>query len=324
MRALRRALLVLAGALVLVPAAAALPAPPRVAIFFYPWYGSPTSDGGYQQWQQNGHVPPLDLYSAYYPAAGAYSSSSTRLLDRQMAEIADAGVDEVVSSWWGWGSATDQRLPAVIRAARRYHLRVAVHIEPYPGRTPGTVAGDVIHLAGLGISDFYVYDAEASPAADWAAMRPSLPSVRLFAQTGHVGFAAAGKFDGVYTYDIVTYDGDKFARYCAQAHRMQLLCAPSVGPGYNAGRADGDPHVKPRRQGSTYDAMWTAAMHAAPDFVTITSFNEWGEGTQIEPARDGMVGYRSYDGSWGLTGKAAQDAYLERTRLWVDRLTAVR
>lgn len=309
-------------ALALASAATAQPFP-RTAIFFYPWYGIPRLDGGYQQWEQNGHVPPGDLYSAYFPANGVYSSSSAHVLDTQMTEIARAGVAEVVSSWWGTGSPTDTRLPAVIRAAHRHRLTVAVHIEPYPGRTAASVAADVARLSGFGIKDFYVYDAESEPAADWAAVRPAVPNVRLFAQTGHVGFAAAGHFDGVYTYDIVTYDGDKLARYCAQARKAHLLCAPSVGPGYDAVRADGDKHVKARRQGATYDSMWAAALAATPDLVTITSFNEWGEGTQIEPARDAN-GYRSYDGAWGLSGRAAQDAYLDRTRFWVDRMLAVR
>src|SRR5439155_1741123 len=84
--------------------------------------------------------------------------------------------------------------------------------------------------------------------------------VRLFAQTGSVGFAAAAGFDGIYTYDIVTYTGDKFIRLCAQAHAAHLLCAPSVGPGYDAVRADGDHQYKPRRGGDTYDAMWAAGI----------------------------------------------------------------
>jgi hypothetical protein len=323
MRALRYAIVAGLAALVVVPAAGALPVPPRVAIFFYPWYGTPAQDGGFEQWQQNGHTPPLDLYSAYFPASGVYSSSNTRILDTQMREIRRAGVNEVVTSWWGWGSPTDQRLTAVIKAAQRVHLAVGVHIEPYPGRSPDSVLGDVTHLALLGVTDFYVFDAESSPASAWAAVRSSMPAVRLFAQTGHVGFAAAAGFDGVYTYDIVTYDGDKFARYCAQAHRQHLLCAPSVGPGYDAVRADGDKHVKPRKRGATYDAMWNAAFAATPDVITITSFNEWGEGTQIEPARP-QTGYRSYDGAYGLTGRAAETAYLDRTRLWVERLRSVR
>ena len=103
---------------------------------------------------------------------------------------------------------------------------------------------------------------------------------------------------------------------------MHLLCAPSVGPGYDARRAGSDPRVKPRRHGATYDAMWRAALAAKADRVTITSFNEWHEGTQIEPAdatrHHGAYRYLSYGGAWGLHGVAAENAYLERTRYWAD------
>jgi glycoprotein endo-alpha-1,2-mannosidase len=321
MRPLRHFLAIALLALVVVPVATAASAGAgrrSVAIFFYPWYGNPDRDGDYEQWSQNGHAPPWDIYSAYFPQRGAYSSSDARLLDRQMAEIAGAGVDVVVSSWWGPGSPTDRRLPAVLRAARRNGLSVAVHLEPYGGRTAAGVAADIARLAALGVRDFYVYRPEEFAAAEWAALRPALPRVRLFGQTGKVGFAAAARFDGVYTYDIVTYDGDSFARLCNQAWQARLLCAPSVGPGYDAGRAGDVMHRKPRRHGQTYDAMWQAALDAGPDVVTITSYNEWGEGTQIEPARRAR-GYRSYDGAWGLHGPAAARAYLDRTAFWTAR-----
>jgi hypothetical protein len=317
----RHLLAILLLALVVVPAASATasgPARRSVAIFFYPWYGNPDRDGDYEQWSQNGHAPPWDIYSAYFPQRGPYSSSDARLLDRQMAEIARAGVDVVVSSWWGWGSPTDRRLPAVLRAARRYGLSVAVHLEPYGGRTAASIVADIGRLAALGIADFYVYRPDDVDAATWAGLRPSLPRVRLFAQSGKVGFAAAARFDGIYTYDIVTNDGDSFARLCNQAWQARLLCAPSVGPGYDAVRAGDHTHSKPRRNGETYDAMWKAALAAGPDLITITSYNEWGEGTQIEPARRAR-GYRSYDGAWGLRGPAAARAYLDRTAYWTAR-----
>ena len=69
--------------------------------------------------------------------------------------------------------------------------------------------------------------------------------------------------------------------------------------------------------------MWRAAIQAHADRVTITSYNEWHEGTQIEPAaagRHGAYRYFSYDGAWGLHGPAAQSAYLARTRYWSDVL----
>ena len=57
--------------------------------------------------------------------------------------------------------------------------------------------------------------------------------------------------------------------------------------------------------------MWAAAIHARADIVTITSYNEWHEGTQIEPAappaRHGAYRYLSYNGAWGLYGVAGRD-----------------
>ena len=123
------------------------------------------------------------------------------------------------------------------------------------------------------------------------------------------------------TYDTITYGPRVLGRLCNEAHAKGLLCAPSVGPGYDARRAVGDPHVKPRRHGAAYDAIWHAALAAGADRITITSFNEWQEGTQIEPAipiRLGEYRYISYDGAWGLHGAAAQYAYLDRTAFWAN------
>jgi hypothetical protein len=295
-------------------------ASPRTAIFYYPWYGAPAHDGVYQHWSQAGHAPPVDIASNFYPARGAYSSSNPAVLQAQMREIARAGVGEVVSSWWGWGSPEDQRLPAVLKAAWAVGMQVAVHIEPYDGRTAASVGADIAHLRELGITDFYVYRATDVPAADWAALNGSLTGVRVFAQTNLPGFAAAGKFTGLYTYDVLLYGAGSFGRICGEAHRLNLLCAPSVGPGYQATAATGDTRVKPRLHGYTYDGMWRAALAAKADLVTITSYNEWSEGTQIEPASSRGSIYETYDGTYGLTGKAAQRAYLTRTAYWAAQL----
>ena len=311
-----RTLLVIGLAALLAPSALAA-APPRSAIFYYPWYGTSGRDGAYQHWQQNEHAPPTDIASDFYPARGTYSSSNPAVLRAQMREIAGSGVQEVVSSWWGPGSPEDARLADVIRAARGVGLQVAVHIEPYPGRSVASVGADIARLRLLGITDFFVYRPGDFPAADWAGLNASLSGVRVFAQTPLAGFAAAGKFTGLYTYDILLYGGNSFVRICGEAHRLGLLCGPSVGPGYAANRATGDVRVKPRLDGATYDAMWRAALGANADLVTITSYNEWNEGTQIEPASVRTHGrYESYAGAWGRTGIAAQWAYLDRTAYW--------
>jgi hypothetical protein len=312
--------LILLLAALFVPAAGGAPQK-RVtaAIFYYPWYGTPASDGNYRHWQDRGHAPPGDIASSFYPARGVYSSSNSAVVDAQMRDIARAGVHEVVVSWWGKGSPEDGRLAGVLRAARARKLEVAAHLEPYDNRTIAGTALDIVYLQTLGIRDFFVYHATDFPAPEWAAVTAHLSSVRLFAQTNLVGFAQKGGFDGVYSYDILTNGGSTFRRVCDEAHRVQLVCGPSVGPGYSARRATGDTRVKPRRNGATYDAMWTTVLRSGADMVTITSYNEWLEGTQIEPARR-AAGYQSYDGAWRKRGVAARDAYLARTAYWTSRL----
>ncbi len=291
-----------------------------VAVFYYAWYGTPRLDGAWQHWNQRAAVPPGKIASGWFPARGAYSSSDPVVVRSQMREIASAGIDTVIVSWWGPGSAEDARLALLRAAAREARLSVAIHVEPYPGRSPQSLLPELERLAGHGSNDFYVYDSSASPDADWAALNAALPhGLRLFANTGLPGKAKAGGFAGLYTYDVNLYDGSSFPRMCASARRLRLLCAPSVGPGYDARRATPDVRVQPRREGKRYDRMWRGAIRARADIVTITSYNEWHEGTQIEPARPGAAGYASYDDAWGARGASAERSYLDRTTYWSDR-----
>src|SRR5438874_400779 len=60
----------------------------------------------------------------------------------------------------------------------------------------------------------------------------------------------------------------------------------TVIPGYDD-RAVGRPPPRPvtdRWGGETYRVLWQEAVAAAPDYVLITSWNEWHEGSEIEPS----------------------------------------
>jgi glycoprotein endo-alpha-1,2-mannosidase len=293
----------------------------EAAIFYYPWYSTPVRDGRWAHWyveEENG-TPVLS--TPYFPSRGLYSSSNVKVVGAHMREISAAGVGTVIASWWGKGSQEDDRLPLVIRAAREHGLDVAIHIEPYPGRSPESVADDIAAFSDVGMTDFYVYDADRDPASDWAEALAEVDGVRVFGHTTLVGRAKVSGFDGLYTYDVVSWNGSLFRRLCTQAHRAGLLCAPSVGPGFDARLATGHETVRARLHGATYDRMWKTALRADADLVTITSYNEWQEGTQIEPAQT-QFGRPSYDGAWGKRGPAAQRAYLAATAYWTVQLAA--
>ena len=60
----------------------------------------------------------------------------------------------------------------------------------------------------------------------------------------------------------------------------------TVIPGYDDSKL-GRPPPRPvtdRWGGETYRALWQEAIAAAPDYVLITSWNEWHEGSEIEPS----------------------------------------
>src|SRR5437763_15003810 len=121
-----RVLLASAFAALLFPAAAL--SSPVVSAFYYPWYGTRAADGAWLHWSQNGHSPPADIASNYWPAGGPYSSGSPAVLASQLAEIEGAGIGQVVVSWWGKESVENARLPAVIAAAHRDGIAVAAHL----------------------------------------------------------------------------------------------------------------------------------------------------------------------------------------------------
>ncbi|MDQ1437407.1 MAG: hypothetical protein QOK43_1036 [Acidimicrobiaceae bacterium] len=312
---------------------------PEVSVFYYPWYANPQDGGGvWRHWEQGGHNPPADVSSDYYPTRGAYSSADTAVLDAQMAEIAGAGVDTVVTSWWGPGSYEDTVLPLVLAAAQAHGLHVAVHIEPYGGRSPGTVERDISRLSfKYGLDDFYVYEAMISPASEWNPVTSRLNNVRILGETGSLSaqlsgrfasFAAASGFDGVYTYDPVRYGRSEFGFACGAARQRRLLCGPSVAPGQVATRTLPGRAIVDRAGGQRYNAQWLEGTDAGADLMTITSYNEWHEGTQIEPAQ----GYcwpqggctPGYDGAYGRGGGLATVAYLDATQAFATRFRATR
>jgi hypothetical protein len=59
-----------------------------------------------------------------------------------------------------------------------------------------------------------------------------------------------------------------------------------VIPGFDDRRVRNPSFVVSRDHGDgrTYDWFWAEALRTRPDWVLVTSFNEWHEGSEIEPS----------------------------------------
>ncbi|WP_443048465.1 ThuA domain-containing protein [Streptomyces sp. HUAS 31] len=313
-----------------------------VHLFYYSWYGSPAVNGGWRHWQQGGRTPPDDIGADLYPALGPYDSGEAGAVARHMEWVARSGAGVIVYSWWGRGSYEDRLVGRVLDAAQERGIEVAWHLEPYAGRTAASTVADIEYINSTygshpafhrsaehgGRSAFYVF--QSLDIADWTALDQVTDTSIVLAQTTDTTKIA--HFSGMYTYDGIagaTAPGWKQAGDHARANG--LIWAPSVAPGYIDDRAvpgNSTPTVE-RANGAAYDRQWSNALDPAiggsPTWVSVTSFNEWHEGSSIEPADSTPPagrGYRTYDGAYGQTGEAAQTAYLDRTAYWVGRFRA--
>ncbi len=120
-------------------------------------------------------------------------------------------------------------------------------------------------------------------------------------------------FDGFHDYGVFTYpdlvqmdaQAERLARYypLLMDNPEPKIFAATVQPGYDDHLLPdrGGGQVQARLDGDFYRNTWEAALASDPDWIFITSWNEWWENTQIEP------------------GESYGDLYLEITREYIDR-----
>ena len=75
-------------------------------------------------------------------------------------------------------------------------------------------------------------------------------------------------------------------------------------------------NTEDREEGRYYENMFLNAIHAGPDYIGITSFNEWHEGTQIEPAIPLQIPSYTYEDYGAETDPMF---YIRKTRELIDQ-----
>jgi glycoprotein endo-alpha-1,2-mannosidase len=326
----------------------------KVAAFYYPWYGNPETDGEWIHWTQNNHVPPEDISSDFYPALGAYSSNDPAVIAQHMEWLRQAGIGVIISSWWGQGSREDRAVPLLLQRAEQYGIKVAFHIEPYNGRTAESLVSDIQYLYkeyggspaffrstaasrySLGAEPkgmFFVWsigskgsEGERVGADYWRNAMDAIHSIPegalIIANTTNGSWVNHGHFDGLYNYATLHTDERNVFDW-ARSLPPDSLYVPSVIPGFSAKRVGyADTTYVPRENGSTYEMQWGQALGTGvePAMVTITSFNEWHEGTIIEPPQFGVDDGAGY--TYADFDTYSPEGYLHHTRDWIDRYLA--
>ncbi|XP_029928499.1 glycoprotein endo-alpha-1,2-mannosidase-like protein [Myripristis murdjan] len=248
------------------------------------------------------------------------------------------------------GEPTEDLVPAVLDAAYRHNLKVAFHIQPYRGRNDQTIHDNIKYIidryadhgafykftssTGKSLPMFYVYDAYLTPPESWAELLTPTGShslrgsaydavfIALIVEERHKHDILAGGFDGMYTY--FASNGFSFGSSHQNWKAIKAFCdgnnllfIPSVGPGYidTSIRPWNNHNTRNRVNGRYYETALQAALNVRPEIVTITSFNEWHEGTQIERAVPKKTVTRMY-----LDYQPhGPEHYLELTRRWAEQ-----
>jgi hypothetical protein len=269
--------------------------------FYYPWYGK----GLGISWS-NKRLKDKPLLTAYNS-----SDEATILTHIHMAK--HAGIDGFIVSWDG-SDTNKEILRKILEVGARENFKVTIYFESNMAQSEQDLLRmfrgffwnfekdeEYFHLNGRPV--IFVYSVDSRPLAVWEDIFHTLGT------EGHEAFYVAESnsgntdylevFDGIHIYG--TYGTSKFDDLNATYRHLQLstrsfsllhssttsgkLWAATLMPGFDDTLLQRrTSYYLPRDDGNTYRKTFDAALRSGPDWILITSFNEWLENTYIEPS----------------------------------------
>ena len=292
--------------------------PRKVMAFYYPWYGTADGPGGAGRTVHWGRIDEVNKdiqASTHYPIIGAYDSHDPKVIDRHCQWANRAGIDTLIVSWWGHNSYTDRAMDKILDSCRRHGLNACIYYESVPRpRTPESAANDIVkvldkygkhaaHLKVNGKPVVFIYGRTLQELGltDW------LKAIHIINKKYKGGittigdqfsYGAARVFDGVHTYNTAgSLRGQNPAearKWAAETYQSWVQMADQAGkistitviPGYDDTKIRKPGLVVERYKTRLYRAQWEEAIKADPHWILITSFNEWHEGSEIEPSAE--------------------------------------
>jgi hypothetical protein len=308
----------------------------RVMAFYYPWYGIPSGPGGNGQTSHWGKIDAAnkDISEAtHYPALGAYDSHDPNVIEQHCAWAEAAHIDTFIVSWWGHGDYTDRAMRRIFDGCKRHGMKACIYYETVP--TPKTAQAAAQDIIGV-LNEYGPFQAylkvDGKPvvfvygrAVGELGLTGWLEAGRLI-DDGYQGgavligdefsYGSARVFDGVHTYNTAGSLANKsldevrnwatgtYPSWVQLADQASVISTITVIPGYDDTKIRTPGLAVNRFDGELYRTQWEQAIAADPHWVLVTSFNEWHEGSEIEPSVEFGTKYIELTGEWAAKFKA--------------------
>ncbi len=310
----------------------------RVMAFYYPWYGMPNGPGGAGRvihWGRIDAAAKDVAASTHYPQLGAYDSHDPKVIERHCRWAKEAGIDTFIVSWWGHGHYTDRAMKAILDGCERGGLAACIYYETVPApRTPAAAAKDIVrvlsrygghpaHLKVDGRPVVFVYG-RALQEMGLTEWRKAVGLINERYESGAVligdkfSYGAGRVFGGLHTYNTAGMlrgkDPASVRKWAAATYRSWVDLADRAGkistltviPGYDDTKIREPGLALDRYEGASYKIQWEQAIKADPHWVLITSFNEWHEGSELEPSAEYGRKYLDLTAGFAREFKAAE------------------
>lgn len=290
----------------------------RVMTFYYTWYGIPEGKGGNGTTRHWGRIDANknDIEAARdYPLLMAYDSHEPKVVEQHCQWASESGIDAFIVSWWGQDTYEDASMPLILDACRKFGMNACIYYEVVPSpKSPQDAADDILqilnkyaaHPAYLKINGkpvIFVYNRALDDIGlyGWYQVRQIL-NEKYKNGTVLIGdqmsYGSACVFDGIHTYNTCGYFRGKsveqisawcetqYTQWVSIARQNNRISTLTVMPGYDDTKFR-EPGFKIERvDGRAYQVQWQNAITASPDWILVTSFNEWHEGSEIEPSAE--------------------------------------
>lgn len=266
-----------------------------------------------------------DIWSHFHPLIGLYDSTDPDVLECQLLQMKIAGIDGVIADWYGIGPSADyppihQATRAMFEAAGRNDMKFAVcfedrsiaYMEELKVLKPEQVSDHLtetmqwmqqnwftksqyLRVGGrpllLNFGPMHVRD-----AATWSAVLGSVPDRPAFYGLHHLwrNVGADGGFMWVNQSVWEGYPDEGTIRQRLQmeydhASKDPAKLIVSAYPGFKDVYAQSHP-VLEHREGKTMEESLRVCMSSSSDMVQLITWNDYGEGTMIEPTHE--FGYK--------------------------------